>query len=166
MKREKVIILFYVILALAVFSACDKSNNKTDIETISSNETTAGFHVHMDENGETYTHADSEKHDEEDATTNNSQSVISESEAIEKIQNFSEKKLRLDGKKKDYSFLAATKKKEIDGKRYIEIIASVMTKNKKNDTVSIDTKGTYYVSEDGKKCLIKDMETGKTEVLK
>ncbi len=166
MKREKVIILFCVILVLAAFSACDKSNKKTGIETTGSNETTAGVHVHMDENGETYTHADSEEHNEGDVTTNNSLSAISESEAMEKIQNFSEKKLGLDGKKKDYSFLAATKKKKISGKKYIEIIASVMKKNKKNDTVSIDARGTYYVSEDGKKCLIKDMETGKTKELK
>ena len=41
-----------------------------------------------------------------------------------------------------------------------------MKENKDNDKITMDTKGTYYVSLDCKKCLIKDTKTGKISELK
>lgn len=94
------------------------------------------------------------------------QTTASGSEIVEKIQSFSLKKLGLTGKKEDYKFLISTELTEIDGEKYNEVVASVMKENKDNDKITMDTKGTYYVSLDCKKCLIKDTKTGKISELK
>lgn len=174
MNKKIVITVSCAISALIIFSACGKnekdlvSNKETTVqnEIVQQSETVpSGYHVHVDENGETYTHADGEDPAEEAETNEDGDTVISNGDAIEIIKGFSAKKLGLEGEKEDYSFLASTEKKEIEGEEYIEVIAAVMTESDEDDTVSIDTKGTYYISEDGKKCLIKDLETGKTKEL-
>lgn len=153
MKKKLVIMAGLMLMTTMLFSACDKKN--------ADNNATAEYHVHTDENGETYTH----KNDEVEETSENNKAITGE-EAVEKIKKFSAKKLGLDGKKKNYTFLASTETKEIEEKECFEVIASVMTKNEKDEMVSIDTKGTYYVSADGKECFIKNMKTGEIKKLK
>lgn len=166
MRKKLVVIAGFVLMTVILSSAC--SNNQENVD----NTTTATYHVHTDGNGETYTHQNEEEHKDESAKKEDTakkdkdvSATVSGEDAIKKIQEFSAKKLGLEKKKSKYSFLASTESKEIDGKKYIEVIASIINKND-DETVSIDTKGTYYVSEDGNRCLKKNMETGEMDELK
>ena len=91
---------------------------------------------------------------------------ISGSDASKKISSLSMDKLALKGKKEDYKFMVSTQGKVIDGEDYIEVIASKVKKENKDGSVSMDTVGQYFVSYDGEKMLIKDMQTGKFSQLK
>lgn len=158
MRKNVALMLSCAMIASIGLVGCgSKEAKKTETTTA------AQYHVHTDENGETYTHQNGE---EKQTQKSKDKNVIEGSEAIEKIQTFSEKKLGLKEKKKKYSFLASTESKEIEGKKYIEVIASVIKKDKDGKTASIDTKGTYYVSEDGKICLKRNDKTGEMEELK
>lgn len=161
MRKKLVVIAGLSLMTITIFSGCD-SEKRNLIEN-----TTAHYHVHTDDNGETYTHLNEEEHKEEQNNkSNDNNKEIDSTEAIEIIKKFSIEKLELEGQKKDYSFMVATEKKTIEDKEYFEVIASVKKENEKDGTVSIDTKGTYYVSVDGKKCLVKNMKTGETKELK
>ena len=91
---------------------------------------------------------------------------IQMNDASKKISSLSMDKLALKGKKEDYKFMVSTQGKVIDGEDYIEVIASRVKKENKDGSISMDTVGQYFISYDGKKMLIKDMETGKFSELK
>ena len=91
---------------------------------------------------------------------------VSSSDASKKISSLSMEQLGLKGKKEDYKFMVSTQGKEIGGEDYIEVIASKVKKENKDGSISMDTVGQYFISYDGKKMLIKDMETGKFSELK
>ncbi len=151
MKKKLTLILTCILVIMSIFSACSTEENdrKSSIESAEQKE---------------QSHVPTTKEDEKNSNNNtkkNENMTIADQEAIKKVQGYSAKQLGLEGKLKDYSFLAATEKKKIEGKEYVEVVASIITKNDKKDTVKIDTKGTYYVRLDGKKCLKKDMKTGK-----
>lgn len=91
---------------------------------------------------------------------------ISAFDAIEKIKAFSMEKLGLDGKKEDYKFMVSTKGLTIDKTDYLEVVASVVAKENEDGSISMDTKGDYFVSYDGSKILIRDVKTGEFSALK
>lgn len=90
---------------------------------------------------------------------------IKESDALEFIKTaYTPKELGLDSTDKNYQFMVATSGVEIEGAKYVKVVANVPTKN---DTTSADGKttysmvtlGEYYISFDGKTVLTRNMET-------
>lgn len=173
LKKANILLIILSVIIIGV-SACDgKSTTKKENDN---KETTLNYHVHMDENGETHIHKNSDHKDEfktKSKTENKNSKKTAEKtkplahsqDAVEIIQKFSAKELGLEGELSDYHFLVSTKKMKIKGKSYLEVIASKM-KNQKKKTVNIVTKGTYYVSADMKRFLKKDMKSGKITTLK
>lgn len=79
-------------------------------------------------------------------------------------QSYTKEELGLDKVDKDYSFMVSSNGVEIDGEKYIKVVANfvvkkdVTTKDGK-DTFNIETVGAYYISYDGEKVLKQDMDT-------
>lgn len=90
---------------------------------------------------------------------------ISQSDAINLIQSYSAKELSLSKEeKKECDFMFSNSAHEIDGEKYIQVIATVKQEHKNDKgevSFTFDNKGEYYISFDGKKILKKDMKTGK-----
>lgn len=88
---------------------------------------------------------------------------IKDADAIKYIESYSSKQLGLtDEEKKDCSFMVASDGEEIDGKKYIKIIAAI--KNEQTDdngktTYTFDTKGEYFISFNGNEVLKKSGNT-------
>lgn len=91
---------------------------------------------------------------------------IKESDAIFYIQSmYTPEELGLADVTEDYSFMVASSGVDIDGKKYVKVVANVpVPKSEPNEdgqqTYSMETYGEYYISFDGKKVLMKDMTTG------
>lgn len=85
---------------------------------------------------------------------------IKDADAINYIESYSSKQLGLtDEEKKACSFMVASDGEEIDGKKYIKIIAAIKNEQKGNDgktTYTFDTKGEYFISFNGDEVLRKD----------
>lgn len=84
---------------------------------------------------------------------------IKDADAINYIESYSSKQLGLtDEEKKACSFMVASDGEEIDGKKYIKIIAAIKNEQKGNDgktTYTFDTKGEYFISFNGDEVLKK-----------
>lgn len=88
---------------------------------------------------------------------------IKDADAINYIESYSSKQLGLtDEEKKACSFMVASDGEEIDGKKYIKIIAAIKNEQKGNDgktTYTFDTKGEYFISFNGDEVLKKSGDT-------
>lgn len=88
---------------------------------------------------------------------------IKDADAINYIESYSSKQLGLtDEEKKACSFMVASDGEEIDGKKYIKIIAAIKNEQKGNDgktTYTFDTKGEYFISFNGDEVLKKNGDT-------
>ena len=84
---------------------------------------------------------------------------IKDADAINYIESYSSKQLGLtDEEKKACSFMVASDGEEIDGKKYIKIIATIKNEQKGDDgktTYTFDTKGEYFISFNGDEVLKK-----------
>ena len=84
---------------------------------------------------------------------------IKDADAINYIESYSSKQLGLtDDEKKACSFMVASDGEEIDGKKYIKIIAAIKNEQKGDDgktTFTFDTKGEYFISFNGDEVLKK-----------
>lgn len=88
---------------------------------------------------------------------------IKDADAINYIESYSSKQLGLtDEEKKTCSFMVASDGEEIDGKKYIKIIAAIKNEQKGDDgktTYTFDTKGEYFISFNGDEVLKKSGDT-------
>lgn len=88
---------------------------------------------------------------------------IKDADAINYIESYSSKQLGLtDEEKKACSFMVASDGEEIDGKKYIKIIAAIKNEQKGDDgktTYTFDTKGEYFISFNGDEVLKKSGNT-------
>ena len=80
-------------------------------------------------------------------------------------QSYTKEELGLDKTDKDYSFMISSNGVEIDGEKYVKVVANVVVKKDVTnadgkETFSLETVGEYCISFDGDKVLKKDMETG------
>ena len=84
---------------------------------------------------------------------------IKDADAINYIESYSSKQLGLtDDEKKACSFMVASDGEEINGKKYIKIIATIKNEQKGDDgktTYTFDTKGEYFISFNGDEVLKK-----------
>lgn len=94
--------------------------------------------------------------------------VIKEADAINLIQSYSAKELKLN--KDDYkncSYMVASSGEYLESKKeyYVKVIATIKTAHENNETHEItytfDTKGEYYIRYDGKQILVRDMDSKK-----
>ena len=134
---KKVLAVFLcVVMSVCVFCACSKKDGKND--------------------------------DSKDAKTTSSSAmttdsaVIKEADAINLVQSYSDDELGLTAKqRKEVSFMVAGEGVEIEGKNYIEVVATIKEEHKDGDKVSytFNHLGMYYISYDGKKIMRKDMDS-------
>ena len=88
--------------------------------------------------------------------------AMTESEAVDYIKSYSAEELSLS--QEDYencNFMINYDGKEIEGERYIEIIAAYKESHTNEDgseSYTFDTKGSYYIRYDGKRVLKKDID--------
>ena len=84
---------------------------------------------------------------------------IKDADAINYIESYSSKQLGLtEDDRAKCSFMVASDGEEIDGKKYIKIIAAIKNEQKGNDgqvTYTFDTKGEYFISFNGDEVLKK-----------
>lgn len=96
---------------------------------------------------------------------------IKESNAIKFIETqYTEEELGLDDIDKNYQFMIASTGIEIDGERYVKVVANVPVKNDTTaengqQTYSMQTYGEYFISFDGETVLMRDQKTGETKEL-
>ena len=141
MKKVLVFVLCAAI-TVCVFGACAKKDGKETKTTKTSQSTT----LEMTTDG----------------------AVIKEADAINLVQSYSDEELGLTKKeRKKASFMVAGSGVEIDGKNYIEVVATVKNEHKDGDKVSytFDHLGMYYISYDGKKIMRKDMKSDKAKYI-
>lgn len=85
---------------------------------------------------------------------------IKDSDAINYIESYSSKQLGLtEDNRAKCSFMVASDGEEIDGKKYIKIIAAIKNEQKGDDgktTYTFDTKGEYFISFNGDEVLKKN----------
>lgn len=97
---------------------------------------------------------------------------VKQADAVDFIKSsYTPEELGLDTVKKDYSFMVGSSGVDIDGEKYIKVVANIITKNNATtedgkDTFSMETVGEYYISFDAEKILKKDLETGEYSKLK
>ena len=133
--KKALIFVLCAVMAVCVFSACSKKDGK---ETTTTAQSTSSAVLATDK------------------------AVIKEADAINLIQSYSDKELGLTAKeRKKASFMVAGNGVEIDGKNYIEVVATVKNEHKKDGKISytFDHLGMYYISFDGKKVMRKDMKS-------
>ncbi len=96
---------------------------------------------------------------------------IKEADAAKYIENsYTAEELGLDKVDRDYSFMVSSNGVDIDGDKYVKVVANIIVKNNVTtedckDTFSMETIGEYYISFDGKKILKKNMDTNEYEEL-
>ena len=88
---------------------------------------------------------------------------IKDADAINYIESYSSKQLGLtEDDRAKCSFMVASDGEEIDGKKYIKIIAAIKNEQKGDDektTYTFDTKGEYFISFNGDEVLKKSGDT-------
>ena len=141
--KKAVVFIICAAIAICTFSACAKNDGKETTTTkAAKQETTAAI------------------------TTDDA--VIKDADAINLIESYSDKELGLTkDQRKKASFMVASNGVEIDGKNYIEVIATVKNEHKDGDktTYTFDNLGVYYISYDGKTIFRKDMESEKAKYI-
>lgn len=150
--KKTTAVLFMAIIVILSFTACSAVSD-TEETSSSDSSTAASADSHTD-----VTYKDSDK--------DISEASLTESEAVDKIKALSMELLGLEGSKEDYKFMVATVGKSIEGKDYIEVIAAVVSEEKEDGTVDIQTKGTYYISYDGEQLMTEDSSTGELREIK
>ncbi len=96
---------------------------------------------------------------------------IKDADAINFIKSsYTPEELGLADTDKDYSLMIASNGVDIDGEKYVKVVANVIVKKDVttedgNDTFSMETIGEYYISFDGTKVLKKDMKNNKMSKL-
>lgn len=137
--KKIVSVLVCVIVAASFFAACSKDKPKNDATTT----------VAASVQGQTVS-----KIDVKDAK-------IKEADAIYLISSYSAKELSLsDEEMKKVSFLVNSSGREIDGDKYVMVIAAIKnsTQDKDGKThITLEHKGEYFIRYDGKQILKKDM---------
>lgn len=99
------------------------------------------------------------------------EAVVKETDAIHYIEeSYTKEELGLDKVDKDYSMMVASNGVEIDGDKYIKVVANVIVRNDTTnedgkETFSMETMGEYFISFDAKKILMKDRESGEYKKL-
>lgn len=164
MFMKKIIIsVIGILLISVVFAACSQISD--DAQNISDDsETTAA--AQSQTFGDEKNSADEDLITTQIAETPVEEAEISSSEASEIISEMSLEKLGLEGDKSDYKFMVSTKGKTIEGTDYIEIIASQVSEENEDGSISMETKGDYFISYDGKIMLVRDVKTGTFSELK
>lgn len=111
----------------------------------------------------TFTACSKQDTTEKESVVATEKAKIKDADAINYIESYSSKQLGLtDEEKKACSFMVASDGEEIDGKKYIKIIAAI--KNEQTDdngktTYTFDTKGEYFISFNGDEVLKKSGDT-------
>lgn len=161
---KKIIISVISILIISVmFAACSQISDNTK-KTTDNSETTAAAQSDVS--------ADENVPDKENLITTQiaetplEDADITSAEASEIISGMPLEKLGLEGDKSDYKFMVSTEGKAIEGTDYIEVIASQVSEEKEDGSISMETKGDYFISYDGKKMLKRDTATGDFSELK
>lgn len=99
------------------------------------------------------------------------EAVIKETNAIDFIEQcYTKEELGLDKVEKDYSMMVASSGVDIDGEKYVKVVANVVVRNDTTnedgkETFSMETMGEYFISFDAKTVLMKDRESGKYKKL-
>lgn len=111
----------------------------------------------------TFTACSKQNTTKEESVVATEKAKIKDADAINYIESYSSKQLGLtDEEKKACSFMVASDGEEIDGKKYIKIIAAIKNEQKGNDgktTYTFDTKGEYFISFNGDEVLKKNGDT-------
>ncbi|WP_297131363.1 hypothetical protein [uncultured Eubacterium sp.] len=111
----------------------------------------------------TFTACSKQDATEKESVVATEKAKIKDADAINYIESYSSKQLGLtDEEKKACSFMVASDGEEIDGKKYIKIIAAIKNKQKGDDgktTYTFDTKGEYFISFNGDEVLKKSGDT-------
>lgn len=100
------------------------------------------------------------------ATIPTEDAVINENDAIRFIeQMYTPEELGLADSKEEYSLMVSTSGVEVDGEKYVKVVANVkvassVTTPEGNPTIQFKSIGEYLISYDAKKVLMKNMETG------
>lgn len=107
----------------------------------------------------TFTACSKQDATKEESVVATEKAKIKDADAINYIESYSSKQLGLtDDEKKACSFMVASDGEEIDGKKYIKIIAAIKSEQKGDDgktTYTFDTKGEYLISFNGDEVLKK-----------
>lgn len=96
---------------------------------------------------------------------------IKESNAIKFIETqYTAEELGLDKLDKNYQFMIASTGVEIDGVKYVKVVANVPVKNDTTaengqETYSMQTYGEYFISFDGETVMMRNQETGELKKL-
>lgn len=143
--KKFIAVLLCAVTVCTAFAACSKSGKDADKTTVVKEEKTTAI------------------------TTDTAK--ITESDAINLIESYSDKELGLtEDEREECSFMVAGNGVEIDKAYYVNVIAAVKTEHKDKKTGEItytfENKGDYYISYDGKKILSKDVESGKYSEMK
>lgn len=99
------------------------------------------------------------------------EAVIKELDAIDYFeQSYTEEELGLDKVEKDYKLMVASNGVDIDGEKYVKVVANVVVRNDTTnedgkETFSMETMGEYFISFDAETVLMKDRESGKYKKL-
>ena len=111
----------------------------------------------------TFTACSKQDTTEKESVVATEKAKIKDADAINYIESYSSKQLGLtDEEKKACSFMVASDGEEIDGKKYIKIIAAIKNEQKGDDgkiTYTFDTKGEYFISFNGDEVLKKSGDT-------
>ncbi len=111
----------------------------------------------------TFTACSKQDATKEESVVATEKAKIKDADAINYIESYSSKQLGLtDEEKKACSFMVASDGEEIDGKKYIKIIAAIKNEQKSDDgktTYTFDTKGEYFISFNGDEVLKKSGDT-------
>lgn len=168
-------ILKYIICGLIIvmiFTGCSKSEDNGNSDTSDTEVSDTTDSSASDETGDESSGENEDEHvhysaDIEDSDVSVDDAEISVSDAVEKIKSYSLEELGLDteGEYDDYKFMASNTGKVIDDENYIEVIASVVTSENDDGTISMETMGTYFISYDGEKVFIMDNTTGEISEL-
>ena len=135
--KKAIVFIICAAIAICVFSACAKKTEKETTTAKASKETSVTA-----------------------ITTDDA--VIKDADAINLIESYSDKELGLTKEeRKKASFMVASNGVDIEGKNYIEVIATVKNEHKDGDktTYTFDNLGVYYISYNGKKIFRKDMKS-------
>lgn len=107
----------------------------------------------------TFTACSKQDTTKEESVVATEKAKIKDADAINYIESYSSKQLGLtEDDRAKCSFMVASDGEEIDGKKYIKIIAAIKNEQKGDDgqvTYTFDTKGEYFISFNGDEVLKK-----------